>query len=113
MNLLMIILFINFATIGHAVVSHHWEQRDGDCVRGGYSFLDSDGRVRVVQYHVHGNKGFRAVVNFRRQGNCENNNNVKKYPFWHESPIQLRASVGKITQELLYGKITYPDTTIY
>ncbi|KAK4880002.1 hypothetical protein RN001_008148 [Aquatica leii] len=65
----VLIIFINLVTISHAVVSHHWEERNDNYVRGGYSFLDSDGRVRVVQYHVNGNKGFRAVVTFRQPWN--------------------------------------------
>ncbi|XP_017778971.1 PREDICTED: uncharacterized protein LOC108564433 isoform X2 [Nicrophorus vespilloides] len=48
------------------IVTHHWEERNGGKVRGGYSLLEPNGKVRVVEYQVDGNKGFKAFVTFRR-----------------------------------------------
>ncbi|KAF5288918.1 hypothetical protein FQA39_LY03797 [Lamprigera yunnana] len=96
----------NEVTIGYAVVTHHWEERNDDCVRGSYSLLDADGRVRVVQYHVEGDKGFRAVVTFRPPGG-RSDYVASSYPFWYQTPILLRSPVSKITNDLLYGRKTY------
>ena len=40
----------------------HTETRDGDVVKGQYSFVDSDGSVRVVKYTADSIHGFQAVV---------------------------------------------------
>lgn len=39
-----------------------WETRDGDVVKGGYSFTEADGSVRVVHYTSDAKSGFNAVV---------------------------------------------------
>ncbi|PZC78985.1 hypothetical protein B5X24_HaOG216936 [Helicoverpa armigera] len=38
------------------------ESRDGDVVRGSYSFHEADGSVRTVQYSADDHSGFNAVV---------------------------------------------------
>ncbi|RZC40682.1 Chitin bind 4 domain containing protein, partial [Asbolus verrucosus] len=48
------------------VVTQHWEERRADIVHGSYSFLEPDGKVRVVEYQVSGKAGFRAVVTYRK-----------------------------------------------
>lgn len=54
------------------LLTHHYEERKGDLVRGSYSLLESDGRIRIVEYKVDGKKGFRAFVKYRRPpGNRE------------------------------------------
>ncbi|XP_059084163.1 uncharacterized protein LOC131881341 [Tigriopus californicus] len=40
----------------------HTESRDGDVVRGQYSFVDSDGSIRTVTYTADSEHGFQAVV---------------------------------------------------
>ena len=40
----------------------HTETRDGDVVRGRYSFVDSDGSIRTVTYTADSENGFQAVV---------------------------------------------------
>ena len=40
----------------------HTETRDGDVVKGEYSFVDSDGSVRIVKYTADSIHGFQAVV---------------------------------------------------
>ncbi|XP_050334664.1 cuticle protein 8-like [Bactrocera neohumeralis] len=40
----------------------HWEQRDGDYVKGGYTLLESDGTTRVVEYSADDHNGFNAIV---------------------------------------------------
>ncbi|XP_069705124.1 uncharacterized protein [Periplaneta americana] len=44
------------------VINDRWEQRYGEYVKGAYSVLDPDGRVRTVDYEVDGPKGFHAVI---------------------------------------------------
>ena len=39
-----------------------WEHRDGDVVKGGYSFNEADGTKRVVEYTSDKKNGFNAVV---------------------------------------------------
>lgn len=43
-------------------VKQQHEERDGDVVRGGYSFIESDGSRRVVDYVADPVNGFNAVV---------------------------------------------------
>lgn len=40
----------------------HYEQREGDVVRGSYSLIDPDGMKRTVEYTADPVHGFRAVV---------------------------------------------------
>ncbi|XP_050422796.1 cuticle protein 19.8-like [Adelges cooleyi] len=44
------------------IVSHRWESRYGDYVKGSYSFLEPNGMIRSVFYEVDGNKGYRAIT---------------------------------------------------
>lgn len=46
-------------------MTHHWEERKGDLVRGAYSLLEPNGKVRTVQYQADDRRGFRAVVKHR------------------------------------------------
>ncbi|XP_068620510.1 cuticle protein 19.8-like [Battus philenor] len=39
-----------------------WEKRDGDTVKGGYSLVEPDGSLRVVEYWADSKSGFNAVV---------------------------------------------------
>ncbi|GJQ80885.1 hypothetical protein Trydic_g14142 [Trypoxylus dichotomus] len=41
---------------------YHAEARDGDVVKGEYSFKEADGTVRTVKYTVESKSGFNAVV---------------------------------------------------
>ncbi|CAD7080741.1 unnamed protein product [Hermetia illucens] len=40
----------------------HWESRDGDSVKGGYSLKEADGTTRHVSYTADKHNGFNAVV---------------------------------------------------
>ncbi|EDS38704.1 adult cuticle protein [Culex quinquefasciatus] len=40
----------------------HWEERDGDVVKGAYTLFDSDGSTRIVEYTADPVHGFKAVV---------------------------------------------------
>ncbi|XP_053674652.1 cuticle protein 21-like [Anopheles nili] len=40
----------------------HWEERDGDVVKGAYTILDADGSSRLVEYTADPHHGFNAVV---------------------------------------------------
>lgn len=46
-----------------------WEDRHGEYVKGGYSMLDADGKIRTVNYEVDGRRGFHAVVKRKFPGN--------------------------------------------
>ncbi|XP_001844914.2 histidine-rich glycoprotein [Culex quinquefasciatus] len=40
----------------------HWEERDGDVVKGQYTLHEADGTERVVKYTADHHNGFNAVV---------------------------------------------------
>uniref|UniRef100_A0A1A9UQF4 Uncharacterized protein n=1 Tax=Glossina austeni TaxID=7395 RepID=A0A1A9UQF4_GLOAU len=40
----------------------HWEERDGDKVKGHYSFTEADGTTRIVEYSADKHNGFQAIV---------------------------------------------------
>ncbi|XP_055623355.1 histidine-rich glycoprotein-like [Toxorhynchites rutilus septentrionalis] len=40
----------------------HWEERDGDVVKGAYTLFDSDGSTRIVEYTADPKHGFNAVI---------------------------------------------------
>lgn len=40
----------------------HWEERDGDVVKGEYTLQDADGTKRVVEYTADDQHGFMALV---------------------------------------------------
>ena len=44
------------------VINDRWEHRQGEYVKGAYSVLEPDGRLRIVDYEVDGPNGFHAVV---------------------------------------------------
>jgi len=46
------------------VVTHRWESKYGDYVRGSYSFLEPNGMIRNVNYEVDGKRGYRAITKF-------------------------------------------------
>lgn len=56
----------------HNVVTQHWEERKGDLVRGDYSLLQPDNKIRLVEYVVDGEKGFRAAVKYRKPPGTNN-----------------------------------------
>ncbi|XP_054725672.1 cuticle protein 18.6-like [Anastrepha obliqua] len=39
-----------------------WEYRVGDQVKGGYTFAEADGTIRLVEYTADAHNGFKAVV---------------------------------------------------
>lgn len=39
-----------------------WEHRIGEYVKGAYSVMQPDGRVRTVDYEVDGKSGYRAII---------------------------------------------------
>ncbi|XP_046392100.1 cuticle protein 19-like [Ischnura elegans] len=43
-------------------VKNQWESRDGDVVKGAYSFHEADGTIRTVEYTADDHNGFNAVV---------------------------------------------------
>lgn len=57
----------SYAVEAGDVVTHHWEERRGDLLRGSYSLLEPNGKIRVVQYQADDTRGFRAVVKHRNQ----------------------------------------------
>ncbi|KAK9694632.1 Insect cuticle protein [Popillia japonica] len=51
----------------HGDYKYHTEERDGDVVKGEYSFKEADGTVRIVKYTVESKSGFNAVIIKRGQ----------------------------------------------
>lgn len=50
----------------------HYEQRDGDTVKGSYSLKEADGSIRIVEYTADSKNGFQAVVrNIRKPKSAE------------------------------------------
>ncbi|XP_018322279.1 uncharacterized protein LOC108734997 [Agrilus planipennis] len=43
-------------------VKQQWEKKEGDTVKGSYSLIEPDGRVRIVDYHADKENGFTATV---------------------------------------------------
>ncbi|XP_005184975.2 myb-like protein X [Musca domestica] len=41
---------------------NHWEERDGDKVKGSYIIKEADGSIRIVEYTADHHNGFQAVV---------------------------------------------------
>jgi hypothetical protein len=56
-----------------------YEHRDGDKVTGMYSFLEADGRTRIVEYTADDEHGFHAVV--RHIGAVDH---PEQYQYHHE-----------------------------
>ena len=42
--------------------SDHWEERDGNVVKGGYTLYEADGTKRIVEYTADKQNGFKAIV---------------------------------------------------
>ncbi|XP_063922719.1 cuticle protein 8-like [Zophobas morio] len=90
------------------VVTQHWEERRADIVHGSYSFLEPDGKVRVVEYQVNGKKGFRAAVTFRKPPGLPLIGHLK-YPKHYRHPIPLVKPVAFITADLFKLHHVYPN----
>jgi hypothetical protein len=70
-------------------VKQQKENRDGDTVRGYYSFIQPDGVKRIVEYTVDKDHGFNAVVRYEGQ------------------PKAGAAPMAKVTYPVSASKITY------
>lgn len=53
------------------VMADRWEMRLGEYVKGAYSLLGPDGKVRIVDYEVDGARGFHAVVRTHYPGETQ------------------------------------------
>ncbi|XP_044728763.1 larval cuticle protein A2B-like [Chrysoperla carnea] len=80
------------------VFNDHWEHRIGDFVKGGYSLLDPDGKIRTVLYEVDGKRGFRAYIRRKKPGPYFYTTRILKK---HYTPFVLRKPVGRITVDQL------------
>ncbi|XP_018322302.1 cuticle protein 19-like [Agrilus planipennis] len=89
------------------VVNHHWEERHGNHVRGGYGLLDPDGRVRVVEYQVDGQKGFQAVVRYRPPPAPLIRGHLR-FPWEYQKPVWFAKPVSLITSDLFKSSLPYP-----
>ncbi|XP_065164259.1 larval cuticle protein A2B-like isoform X2 [Atheta coriaria] len=92
----------------YGIVTHHWEKRHGSVVTGGYSMLDPNGKVRVVEYHVDGGHGFKAFVQYRRPP-AGNDLGHLRFPYHYRTPIRLAEPVSLITPDLFRPKEFYPN----
>lgn len=43
-------------------IKHQWEKKEGDVVKGQYSVVEPDGRIRTVDYTADSKNGFNAIV---------------------------------------------------
>ena len=50
----------------------HTETREGDVVKGKYSFVDSDGSIRTVTYTADSVHGFQVSLNYSLMFVCQN-----------------------------------------
>ncbi|XP_044268183.1 cuticle protein 18.6-like isoform X1 [Tribolium madens] len=91
------------------VVTQHWEERRSDIVHGSYSFLEADGKIRVVEYQVNGKAGFRAVVTFRKPPTGYPILNHLKFPEDFRHPFTHAKPVAVISNELYHPGKTYPN----
>jgi hypothetical protein len=71
------------------VINDRWEHRHGEYVKGAYSVLEPDGRLRIVDYEVDGPKGFHAVIrtqfpskSFVIEETSTTTNEEKFYPYF-------------------------------
>ncbi|GLV38736.1 uncharacterized protein CBL_05735 [Carabus blaptoides fortunei] len=91
------------------VVMDQWEDRSGEFVKGGYSMLDADGKIRTVHYEVDGKKGFQAIVNRKYPSTILLVNHLL-YPKKYRAPYQHAKPVSLITRDLFDTKVRpYPN----
>ncbi|KAK9719575.1 Insect cuticle protein [Popillia japonica] len=93
------------------LLTHHYEERKGDLVRGSYSLLERDGRIRIVEYKVDGKRGFRAFVTYRKPPGQPLRGHLN-FPHYYKHPIHLAQPVGFITSDILRGRKTYPNVPV-
>lgn len=43
-------------------IKHQWEKKEGDVIKGHYSMVEADGRIRIVDYTADSKNGFNAIV---------------------------------------------------
>ncbi|XP_058456843.1 larval cuticle protein A2B-like [Malaya genurostris] len=66
----------------------HWEERDGDVVRGAYTIFDSDGSTRIVEYTADPLHGFNAVVKkVQHEPLVQHEPEVKHQHHQHQHPV--------------------------
>lgn len=66
-------------------IKHQWEKKEGDVVKGQYSVVEPDGRIRTVDYTADSKSGFNAIVKHRGHAihphtKATSHNNVKLSP---------------------------------
>jgi hypothetical protein len=55
----------------------HTETREGDVVRGKYSFVDSDGSIRTVTYTADALHGFQVRLNTKKTKKCSHRDDAE------------------------------------
>jgi hypothetical protein len=75
------------------VINDRWEHRHGEYVKGAYSVLDPDGRVRTVDYEVDGTKGFHAVIRTQFPSECLDGDHIQGIRTTHDKRALLYASL--------------------
>jgi hypothetical protein len=79
------------------ITLEHWERRDypDNIVRGGYGMLEPDGKIRIVQYQVSNNSGFKANIRIFKNNNIQFHRpftthlRQPKEPIVHIKPVNL------------------------
>ncbi|KAK0170270.1 hypothetical protein PV328_010849 [Microctonus aethiopoides] len=79
------------------------ETRDGDVVKGSYSFIEADGTRRIVQYTVDSHSGFNAIVHKQPATNVEYKNVAPVNNKAYNAPVEYKA-YSKPTEYKSYSK---------
>ncbi|XP_050307419.1 cuticle protein 8-like [Anthonomus grandis grandis] len=83
-----------------SVVSQHTEEGSDNMVRGSYSFLQPDGKVRSVWYKVDEGNGFKAFIKYRDINHVTMKGPLR-FPSDFRHPIVFEKPVSVITKSLL------------
>lgn len=73
-------------------IKHQWEKKIGDVIKGHYSMVESDGRIRIVDYTADSKNGFKAIVKHKGEAIHPHTDGTsyarqKLLPARHEEPI--------------------------
>ncbi|XP_013135127.1 PREDICTED: cuticle protein 21-like [Papilio polytes] len=87
------------------------ESRDGDVVKGSYSFHEADGSIRTVEYSADDHSGFNAVVhNTAHHAPAPAVYHAPAPAVYHAAPVHYAAPVAKVLaqpEEIAHPKYGY------
>ncbi|XP_018561038.1 larval cuticle protein A2B-like [Anoplophora glabripennis] len=97
----------NYVINVEGIISQHNEHRHFDVTRGSYSFLQPDGQVRVVEYQVDTDNGFKAFVKYRKISSRLEGH--LRFPKDFSHPVVLAVPVSLISSDLFNAEDKYPN----